>query len=183
MFITIISSFTGCCCNREGLENTDAMIAGRYVNVGSRPGNSAPSVIPGNNNFTSRELASQFCFDWNQKGSTPSCTVIQQEKNGSFQSRGCSSDAIKKGWCKGFPKITFQEETCNAEQGGTTWFYKKPDKPPPLSASSPPPSQPPPPPPHILQHIGNIANPLLGTGVWNTPLPVQHSTFISNKSK
>ena len=136
LFITIISSFTGCCCNREGLDNKDAMIAGGYVNVGSRPGNCAPSIIPGNNNFTSQELASQFCFDWNQKGGTPSCTAIQKEKNGSFQARGCSSDAIQKGWCKGFPKVTFQEETCNVEQGGTTWFYKKPDKAPPSPPSS-----------------------------------------------
>lgn len=136
LFITIVYSFTGC-CNREGLENTDAMIAGGYVNVGSRPGNCAPTILPGNNNFTSRELASQFCFDWNQKGGTPACTAIQQEKNGSFQARGCSSDAIQNGWCKGFPKVTFQEERCDVEQGGTTWFYKKPDKPPapPLSSS------------------------------------------------
>jgi len=130
LFITIVSSFTGCCNYREGLDaNKDAMIAGGYVNVGNRPGNCAPTVLPGNNNFTSKESASQFCFDWNQKGGTPSCTAIQKEKNGSFQARGCSNDAIQKGWCKGFPKVTFQEETCNVEQGGTTWFYKKSDKP------------------------------------------------------
>lgn len=188
LFITIISSFTGCCCNREGLDNKDAMIAGGYVNVGSRPGNCAPSIIPGNNNFTSQELASQFCFDWNQKGGTPSCTAIQKGKNGSFQARGCSSDAIQKGWCKGFPKVTFQEETCNVEQGGTTWFYKKPDKPPPLSASSPPPTtfHPPAPPPHapwnIDQHIAHIQNPIIGHGEFNTPLPSENAIFIKRQN-
>jgi hypothetical protein len=77
LFITIVTSFNSCCCNREGYDK-DAMIAGGYVNVGSRPGNCAPTIIPGNNNFTSRELASQFCFDWNQKGGTPACTAIEQ---------------------------------------------------------------------------------------------------------
>jgi hypothetical protein len=137
LFITVVSSYTGSFCNREGLDaNNDAMIGGGYVNVGSRSGNCAPSILPGNNNFTSKESASQFCFDWNQKGGSPSCTAILQENNGSFQARGCSSDAIQKGWCKGFPKVTFQEETCNVEQGGTTWFYKKPDKAPPSPPSS-----------------------------------------------
>jgi len=174
LFITIISSFTGSYYNREGLDNKDAMIKGGYINVGSRPGNCAPTLLPGNNNFTSRELASQFCFNWNQKGTLPSCTAIE-EINGIYQARGCSEDDAKKGWCKGFPKVTFQEETCNIKQGGTTWFYKKPDKPQPIS-----------PHPHTLsnidQHIAHIQNPILGHGEFNTPLPSDNATFIKRQN-
>lgn len=177
LFIITVCSFSGCCSNREGLDaNKDAMIAGGYVNVGSRPGNCAPTVLPGNNNFTSKELASQFCFDWNQKGGSPSCTAIQQENNGSFQARGCSSDAIQKGWCKGFPKVTFQEERCDVEQGGTTWFYKKSDKP--SSSTFHPPAPPPHSPLSMDSHILHIQNPIMGHAEFNMPLPSDKSTFL-----
>lgn len=181
LFITIVSTCTGC-YKREGLDNKDAMIAGGYVNVGSRAGNCAPSVIPGKNNFATKELASQFCFDWNKKGGNPVCTAIE-EHAGKFTARGCSDDAIKKGWCKGFPKVSFQEEKCNTEQGGTTWFYKKPSHPAP-----PPPTtyHPAPPPPHapwnINLHLAHIQNPIMGHGEFNNPLPPQNSTFLKRET-
>jgi hypothetical protein len=165
LFITIVSTCTGC-YKREGLDNKDAMIAGGYVNVGNRSGNCAPSIIPGKNNFATKELASQFCFDWNKKGGNPVCTAIE-EHAGKFTARGCSDDAIKKGWCKGFPKVSFQEEKCNTEQGGTTWFYKKPPHTP-LSMN---------------QHISHIQNPIISHGEFNSPLPQQKATFISDKSR
>ena len=36
---------------------------------------------------------------------------------------------------------------------------------------------------YIIKNYTDLANPILGTGSWNTPLPVQHAKFITDKTK
>jgi len=35
----------------------------------------------------------------------------------------------------------------------------------------------------LTQHINILANPILGKGVWNTPLPVENAKFITDLTK
>jgi hypothetical protein len=182
LFITIVSIFTGCCCNREGLGTPPPYDAPSPYGSSTSDTKQSPdkSKQPSGTNLTGSTKSPNplCCTKWQQTlncdGHGPLDTnsqFLQQSTHGSHKCDVALSPQVS-GFCvcKDGSKKYFncgelggqgQPQNCDDACKGVSCQPKSP----------------------LTQHIGNIANPLLGKGVWNSPLPVQHSTFISNKSK
>jgi len=175
-FITVVSTFTSCCCNREGLSDTNCVCyKGNFQTANHGCGNLKPPC----------------CREPNQNNPKPICPDSPC---------GCYEGylQVNEGGC-----FSVGGAPCCRHPNGHVWkpFCKKDTSAPPPPAPAPPPPAPAPPPPapappttfhppappphapwNIDQHIAHIQNPIMGHGEFNTPLPSENAIFIKRQN-